>query len=116
MSAKYDAVVRERAEQEHLTSLNRTKEVAKTFQAAEEENNQRQRLAAGWCPRFDPASGCMYYEHTATGKTSWTKPLDEAKIDTSVKEQVEIEKSLEELTGGQLNDYDDECSAVVLDS
>ena len=57
MSAKYDAVVRERAGQEHLVCQERAKAAADTFKVAEEENSQRHRLTAGWKSRFDPASG-----------------------------------------------------------
>jgi len=117
MSAKYDAVVRERAGQEHLACQKRAKAAADTFKVAEEENSQRQRLTAGWKPRFDPASGSMYYANAATGETSWKKPLDDAKIDISVEEQEEIDMSLAELTGGdQLEGSDDEENcAIVMD-
>jgi actin beta/gamma 1 len=116
MSAKYDAVVQERAAQEHHTCRERAKAAAQTFMAAEEENNQRQRLAEGWRPRFDPESGCMYYEHVATGNTTWEKPLEDVKIDASVKERAEAELTLQELTGGHLDAFsDDECAALVVD-
>jgi len=118
MSAKYDAVVNERAGQEHHKCRERAKAAARTFKAAEEENCQRQCMAAGWKARFDPASGRMYYEHIATGQTTWEKPLDDAKIDASVKEQAEAEASLEELLGGtheSLAEYSDDVSAIVMD-
>jgi actin beta/gamma 1 len=116
MSAKYDAVVQERAKKEQQASLERAKAAAQAFEAAEKENCQRQCLADGWRSRFDPVSGCMWYLHAATGKTTWTKPLDEAKIDVSVKEQAEADISLQALVGGQmLDDGEDETCAIVMD-
>merc|ERR1719326_966765 len=57
----------------------------------------------------------MYYEHLASGETTWKKPLEAAKIDTSAKEKAQPEMSLEELTGGVLGGSDDENCALVLD-
>eukprot|EP00931_Biecheleriopsis_adriatica_P072912 TRINITY_DN47294_c0_g1_i1.p1 TRINITY_DN47294_c0_g1~~TRINITY_DN47294_c0_g1_i1.p1 ORF type:complete len:1282 (-),score=241.75 TRINITY_DN47294_c0_g1_i1:79-3633(-) len=117
MSAKYDAVVQERAGHEFKTHQLRAEAAACAFHAAEEENSQRQRMASGWKARFDPNSCAMYYEHVATGKTTWEKPLEQDKIDTSVKEQAEAEKTLADLTGGRLGgeDSDSESLAIVMD-
>eukprot|EP00930_Biecheleria_cincta_P052686 TRINITY_DN3797_c0_g1_i2.p1 TRINITY_DN3797_c0_g1~~TRINITY_DN3797_c0_g1_i2.p1 ORF type:complete len:1298 (+),score=257.87 TRINITY_DN3797_c0_g1_i2:313-3894(+) len=117
MSAKYDAVVQGRAAQESKSYQQRAEAAADAFRAAEEENCQRQRMASGWKARFDPTSCAMYYEHVATGKTTWQKPLEEDKIDTSLKEQAEAEVTLADLTGGQLGggDSDDEHPAIVMD-
>jgi actin-related protein len=117
MSAKYDAVVHERTEQEQKACIERAAAAAKAFEAAEQENCQRQSLAAGWRSRFDPVSRSMYYEHVDTGKTSWEKPLEESKIDISVHEQLDTQMSLDALTGGVfMNDSDDEVSALVIDA
>jgi actin-related protein len=115
MSAKYDAVVQQRGMQERRACQERVKAAAEIFQATEEENGQRQVLAAGWRPRFDQASGCMYYEHGPTGQTTWEKPLEKSKIDISVKEKVEAEVPLEALFGQPDEDDDDERSAIVMD-
>jgi hypothetical protein len=116
MSAKYDAVVTERTGQEYQQGRERALAAANAFEAAEEENCQRRCMAAGWRARFDPVSGNMYYAHMTTGKTTWEKPLEDSRIDTSVKEQAVGQENLEQLTGGQCGSAgDDEVEAIVMD-
>ena len=39
-------------------------------------------MAPGWVATVDPASRLMYYTHTSTGETSWTKPLVDATVES----------------------------------
>eukprot|EP00928_Gymnodinium_smaydae_P039803 TRINITY_DN27113_c0_g3_i1.p1 TRINITY_DN27113_c0_g3~~TRINITY_DN27113_c0_g3_i1.p1 ORF type:complete len:1272 (+),score=228.98 TRINITY_DN27113_c0_g3_i1:66-3881(+) len=119
MSSRFDAVCGERTQQETRAHLERSAETAKVHIEAERENVERRRMVAGWISRFDPQSGKMFYEHVATGKTSWEKPLEDANIDASVEEQPIHSVSLEGLIGGQRmdcgdgSDSDDEQAVVI---
>jgi len=115
MSDRYDSVCKQRAGQEIQKSEKHKAKLAATFKVLEEENSDRQVLAAGWKPKFDPVSRAMFYEHQ-NGRVTWEKPLEEAKIDVSAFEQVEDEISLQALDAKhKVCDMDDECQAVVID-
>jgi actin beta/gamma 1 len=117
MSAKYDAVVQDRIGAEQKTREKHLAAAAAVFEAAEAENSQRLCLAPGWQPRYDPSSCAMYYEHAATGRTTWVKPLLDARINTSVKEEEAGEVALTDLIGGApADDIDyEEVMAIVID-
>jgi len=119
MSVRYDAVCGDRIGQEVKSQQERYAVLAARQQEAETENCQRQRLAPGWVPRFDPSTSAMFYANTSTGETSWEKPLEDAKIDVAVKEQVAAATSLEGLAGGRDaagDSSEDETTAVVIDN
>jgi actin beta/gamma 1 len=117
MSAKYDAVVQDRIGAEQKTREKHLAAAAAVFEAAETENSQRLCLAPGWQPRYDPSSCAMYYEHAATRRTTWVKPLLDARINTSVKEEEAGEVALTDLIGGApADDIDyEEVMAIVID-
>jgi len=112
MSSKYDAVVQARAGQEQSMCSERAAAALATFEAAEEENRQRYRMAAGWRPRFDPISDRMYYESIATGERSWEKPVEAALIDATVTEQAEPSVPLEMLVGASRTGSESEVVVV----
>jgi len=115
MSSRYDAVCGERMGQEKRNHEKRCAAAAKLQEVTEAENAQRLRLAKGWVPRFDVASGAMFYENTSTGATCWEKPLENVHVDTSVKEQAAPEVCLRGLMGHEDRESDsDEMQAVVL--
>jgi actin-related protein len=116
MSSKYDAVVDARVRMEKQTFKDRSAAASKTFAAAEAENGQRRRLAAGWKPRFDPVTHSMYYENASTGEHSWEKPLEDARIDTSVVESPDAEVCLAALIGETAADDGEDNQPIVIDS